>query len=118
MFRNWILAAVVLAGSAGILDAQPFPRPLPAQPGPFPPPAPAPARVDGPWYFRGDPRQPCFIETIDTPRGPMLVFTNEKGSQAYGRLGWGGRVIVYDWDLVGYVRGNYLIWPNGDFWSR
>jgi hypothetical protein len=116
MVRNWLFTSALLIGVTGVLGAQPFP---PSPQPPFPAPNPVPSQVTGQWFFRGDPRQPCFIQAIGTPQGTMLVFTNEKGSQAYGRLSWGGRkVIVYDWNLTGYLQGNSIIWPNGDFWSR
>lgn len=128
MFRTCLLSSAVLFAVSVSAVAQPFPpvgfprqpfppggfpqQPFPQQPGQGSP-------LDGPWYFRGDPNQPCYIQTIPGPQGPMMVFTNEKGSQAYGRLAWGGRrVVVYDWNLTGAYYGNRIIWPNGDFWAR
>lgn len=114
MLRNSILAAVVLAGTAVTLDAQPFPRL------PFPPPQPVPASpVDGRWFFRGDPFQPCSVQTVAGPAGPRLIFTNEKGTPAEGRLSRDGRrVTIPDWNLIGTVRRDAIVWPNGDFWGR
>lgn len=111
-YRKWILAACLAAGAAvGTVEAQP----------PFPPPAPVPAGspIDGPWYFRGDPQKPCYIQTMNGPRGPELVFTNENGTEALGRLSRDGRrVTIPDWNLTGTVRRNAIVWPNGDFWGR
>ena len=116
MIRNLILAAAVAAATGGAVTAQPSPRyPYPS----VPTPAPQPSPVDGPWYFRGDPYQPCHVETVLTPRGPRLIFTNEKGTPAEGWLSRDGRrVTIPDWNLTGSVRGNALVWPNGDFWGR
>jgi hypothetical protein len=75
--------------------------------------------VDGPWFFRGDPWQPCYVQTVPGPQGPILLFTNEKGTRAFGWLSRDGRrVTIPDWNLTGTVRGNALVWPNGDFWGR
>lgn len=120
MIRNLILAAAIAAGAGEAVSAQPGPQ-YPSR-GPFPGgpvPAPGPSPVDGPWYFRGDPYQPCNVETVLTPRGPRLIFTNEKGTPAEGWLSRDGRrVTIPDWNLTGSVRGNALVWPNGDFWGR
>ncbi len=113
--KNWLFAALLATSSAvGTVQAQPpFPVPIPRpQPQPGSP-------IDGPWYFRGDPRQPCFIQTVNGPRGPALLFTNEKGTDALGHLSRDGRrVTIPDWNLSGTVRGNAIVWPNGDFWAR
>jgi hypothetical protein len=119
MLRTCLLAAVVLTTSAAVLDAQPFPRlPFPP-PGPQPVPPASGSPVDGQWYFRGDPSQPCFIQTVGTPAGPAVLFTNEKGTPAYGQVSPDGRwVTIPDWNLTGTIRWNRIIWPNGDFWAR
>jgi len=113
MTSKWFLAVAVLAGTVAVADAQPpFPRPLPPQ-------VPAPGGIDDQWFFRGDPFQPTFIQTVPTPDGPALVFTNEKGTPAYGRLSRDGRhVVIPEWNLTGSLRGNAIVWPNGDFWGR
>ena len=118
MFRTGILAALVLVGSVGALDAQ-FPRrPLP----PFPqqiPPIPPASPVDGQWFFRGDRFQPCYIQTIPGPGGPRVIVTNEKGSQTEGWLNRSGtRLTIPEWNIIGTLRGDALVWPNGDFWGR
>lgn len=131
MTRTTLLALVFTGGLAAVADAQPFPRPFPQpfprqpfpqQPfpqQPFPQQPQGPGGVDGQWFFRGDQFQPTFIETVATPDGPALLFTNEKGGQAYGRMSRDGRrVTIPDWNLTGTVRGNALVWPNGDFWGR
>lgn len=102
MLRSLFLAAAV-ATTAGPVSAQ----------------LPAPSPVDGQWYFRGDPFQPAYIETVATPRGLRLILTNEKGTRAEGWLSRNGRqVTVPAWNLVGRVRRDAIIWPNGDFWGR
>ncbi len=137
MIRTLALSAMILAGTAAESFAQPpyrysfpqsqypYPNPYPESPR-FPQRAPRPQfpnrtpnSVDGMWYFRGDPNQPAYIETVRTPFGTQLIVTNEKGSPAQGELSPDGRrLLVYDWNITGRVQGNYLIWPNGDFWSR
>lgn len=121
MIRNLVLAAAVATAAGGAVSAQPGPRyPYPPPPGPFPGvPAPQSSPVDGPWYFRGNPHQPCYVQTVATPRGPRLIFTNENGTPAEGWLSRDGRrVTIPDWNLTGSVRGNAIVWPNGDFWGR
>lgn len=100
---------------SGIASAQPPGQPY-VPPGP---PTPLVSPVDGRWYFRGDPRYPCFVETITGRDGPRLLFTNEKGSEAIGFLSPDGRqVTIPSWNDSARLRGNMLIWQNGDYWSR
>ena len=115
MFRKWLLGCAALLGpSAGLGAYQPgYPSPSPVRPGPVSSP------IDGPWFFRGDPSRPCLVETVITRRGPQLVFTNEKGSRAFAQLSPDGQeVVIPDWNLMGRIQGNRLVWPNGDFWAR
>jgi len=109
MIRYFVLSAVLAL--PGLVEAQ-FRVP--------PPPMPAlTSPIDGRWFFRGDRSQPCSIQTVATPVSQMLVFTNEKGTPAGGWMSRDGRrVTIPDWNLVGRVRGNQIVWPNGDFWSR
>jgi hypothetical protein len=50
-------------------------------------------------------------------------FINENGSRAWGRVS-PDRVYVPDWQdeygrgLVGRVRGDRIIWPDGNYWYR
>jgi hypothetical protein len=116
-YERWLFAIILLVGVTAAAGAQSPSPPTypPSRPGMSVPPAP----VDGQWFFRGDPRQPCYVQTVPGPRGPALVFTNEKGTQAYGRLSRDGRrVTIPDWNLTGTVCGNALVWPNGDYWAR
>lgn len=108
-----LLAIGATAGTAAAQPPYPFPRPVPL-------PAPAPGSpFDGQWFFRGDFRRPCFVQTVNGPRGPALLFTNENGTDAIGHLTRDGRrVTIPDWNLTGTLRGNSIVWPNGDFWSR
>lgn len=118
--RRWILAAILILGSTGVVVAQNYPQ----YPYPYPYPNPTPnvprSQIDGQWFFRGDPSKPCYIETVYTPQGPQLVLTNENGSQSSGRLLRDGRhFIAYDWNReVALVRGNTILWPGGGFWTR
>ncbi|MBN9518899.1 hypothetical protein J0H58_10330 [bacterium] len=113
MFRTAVLASVVAVWAAADLPAQPFP-------GRFPSPIPHPQTgIEGVWYFRGDPFQPCSVQTQWTPVGPQLVFVNEMGSPAAARLSRDGRrVEIPEWNLAGRVYPDRIVWPNGDFWAR
>jgi hypothetical protein len=114
MFRKIMFTTAILAGLASTVEAQPVPR-LPFSPQSFP----ISASIEGPWFFRGDPFQPCSVQTVATPFGPRLIVTNEKGTSAGARLSRDGRrLTIPAWNLVGTLRGNSLVWPNGDFWSR
>jgi len=112
-FRKWLFATLLAVGATSVAAAQPpFPSPVPI-------PLPRPSPVDGTWFFRGDPSKPCSVQTVAGPQGPYLVFTNENGTSAAGRLSRDGRrVTIPDWNLTGTVRGDALVWPNGDFWRR
>ncbi len=107
MIRTLALAAVL--ATAGVAAAQP----------PWPPP-PAPVGLEGRWFMSGDPHQPCYIQVFPGPRGPQLVFTNEKGDRSRGRILLGGRrVIADDWGgLVGDIRDGEIVWRNGTDWVR
>jgi hypothetical protein len=125
MIHTRILAAGILLFAASAATAQPpfprqYPQPFPQQPFPQHGPGPvAHGSIVGHWYFRGDPFAPCFIEPVRTPRGEGLLFTNENGTTALGWLSRNGRsVTIPEWNLKGTLRGNSLVWPNGDFWSR
>ncbi len=111
MLRNWLLTALFLFGSAGLVEAQYFPPPRMA---------PRPASVEGTWYYQGDPTAPCSIQVVPGPTGaPRLIITNENGEQSRGRLLPGGGVVADDWGILhGRVMGNTLRWENGTVWSR
>jgi hypothetical protein len=135
MYRNLIFSLVALGATTVTAAAQPpwfsrpqppspwFPRPQPQPPSSWFPksqvPTPAQSPVDGVWFFRGNPFQPCYIQSVYTPFGVRLIFTNEMGSRATGGLSANGRqVYVNEWGLTGRVRRDRIVWPNGDFWSR
>ncbi len=87
---------------------------------PAPPAVPVP-NLAGRWFMNGDPNQPTQI-VQPRPDGPAL-FINEHGSQAPGQI-QGDRVWIPSWSdgrrvgLVGFLRGDRIVWPNGTFWSR
>lgn len=89
--------------------------PAPAQPLP-----PAP-HISGVWYMHCDPNLPC--EIIQHGSGHRATFVNEHGSSAWGSVR-GDQVWIPAWSdgrsqgLVGVIRGDRIIWPNGTFWSR
>ena len=77
--------------------------------------------LSGTWYLNGDGDRPCYIEQR---RDGRVLFTNEKGSAAWGEMS-SGRVWIPDWSpgegeqgLEGRIRGDRIIWPDGHFWSR
>jgi hypothetical protein len=101
------MAALALPGSVVSAQYRVPPLPVPLLP------------LEGEWFFRGDPSQPCLIRAVPSPAGRLLVFTNEKGTPAMGWLSRDGRrVTIPDWNLVGKITPNRIIWPNGDFWGR
>jgi hypothetical protein len=81
-----------------------------------PPPGPS---LDGIWYNRANDGQCQIIQ-----RGPdRAVFINENGSRAGGRID-GDRVYIPDWQdgygrpLMGRLRGDRIVWPDGNYWYR
>ena len=81
---------------------------------------PALPNLNGTWYMHGNPDQPT--EILQRPSGRAL-FINEHGSRARGMV-YPDRVFIPDWSdgssrgLVGRVRGDRIVWPYGNFWSR
>ena len=76
--------------------------------------------IHGRWFMNGDPNKPCEIRQ-DRNRA---LFINENGSRARGTVR-GSYVLIPDWSdgqgsdgLIGRVRGNRIVWPNGSFWAR
>lgn len=85
---------------------------------------PALARVpnlDGIWYMNGDPGKPTRI--VQWRLDGRAMFVNEKGSQAWGSVS-ADSVWIPEWSdgfqqgLTGAIRGNQIIWPDRNFWSR
>jgi hypothetical protein len=77
--------------------------------------------IGGNWYMNGDWNAPC--EIIQERRDGRAEFVNENGSHARGTVR-GDRVWIPEWNdgrqqgLVGVIRGDRIVWPNGTFWSR
>ena len=77
--------------------------------------------LEGIWYHSGDPGKPARI--VQRRLDGRALFINENGSQAWGSVG-GSMVYIPDWSdgfqqgLVGTIRGDRIIWPDGNFWSR
>src|SRR5262245_34742008 len=83
-----------------------------------------PARVpniSGTWYMNGDPYQPCQV--IQRRLDSNAYFINEHGSGAWAVV-VADQVWIPEWSdgrqqgLLGLLRGNRIVWPNGTFWSR
>jgi hypothetical protein len=115
MLGKWLLSATLLLGFGDMATAfSPFP--------PRVPPVQQPVGLEGPWYYEGDPRFPCYVQIIPDPREPRLIFTNEKGEQTEGIFIRGGtQVLAYGWGgggLVGDLRHNAILWHNGTSWVR
>jgi hypothetical protein len=116
MFRIAILTAVLAAVTGAAASAQPFPH-FPPQPST---PAVNPYNLAGVWYNAGDPLKPCYIQVVPSPAGPYLLLTNEKGTPSRARFIRGGsRLVADDWGgLVGRIRGDRIVWPDGNDWTR
>jgi len=132
---KYLLLTALTAGSllacAATAQAQPWGPPPPTPWGP-PPAQPGPwgddefrervPNLNGVWYNNGNPSVPCRIVQRE-PDGRAL-FINENGSQAWGTIR-GDRVWIPEWNngpgregLRGRYRGDRIIWPDGNFWSR
>jgi hypothetical protein len=109
IFTALVAAAALwlLAGGPQVVKGMPLPNPAP--------------NIHGVWYMHGDPYLPC--EIVQIRRDGRALFTNEHGSSAWGTVddyyvwipGWSdGRRM----GLVGRIRGDRIIWPNGSFWAR
>jgi hypothetical protein len=78
--------------------------------------------ISGVWYMHGDPYLPCEIIQHGPDRS-RATFVNENGSSALGSVR-GDQVWIPEWSdgrsqgLLGVIRGERIIWPNGTFWSR
>jgi hypothetical protein len=86
-----------------------------------PPDSGPPARIpnlNGTWYMRGNPDQPCRI--IQRRPDGRALFINENGSRAEGFVR-GDHVFVPDWNNGrgerGRIQGDRILWP-GSYWSR
>jgi hypothetical protein len=87
---------------------------------PLGPPPPGVPDLAGTWLNKGDPNQPCEIR--QRPGDDRALFVNEKGSEAPGFIR-PDRVVVPTWGedeqgLVGFLRGNRIVRPEGGFWTR
>lgn len=77
--------------------------------------------ISGVWYMHGDPDLRC--EIVQKRLDGRALFINEHGSSAWGTV-QGHLVSIPDWTdgrtegLVGRIRGDRIIWPNGTFWER
>ena len=111
--RSTLAAGLLLLAFVALAPAQDGPRYLPPR-------RPVP-NLNGTWFLNGDTRKPC--EIIQYLPGRRAEFTNENGSTAWGTIR-GDSVWIPDWSdgvsqgLMGRVRGNRIIWPNGSYWSR
>ncbi len=77
--------------------------------------------LSGTWYMHGDPNLPT--EIVQRRLDGRALFINEHGDEAGAEI-QGDRVWIPEWNdgprrgLVGYIRGNKIVWPNGTYWSR
>jgi hypothetical protein len=102
------------AGASGVYQ--------PGGPGPRDP-APRWGRVpdlNGVWYNGGDEEQPCRI--IQRRGSTRATFINERGTRAAGTIR-GNRVFIPSWGedeggLEGVIRGDRIVWPDGNYWQR
>lgn len=106
-----------------IWPRNPVPNRLPGEfPAWRPSPYGFPGSLAGLWFGDGNPSIPTQI-IQPRPDGNAL-FINQHGSQAWGTIE-GDRVWIPEWTdgrgsqgLLGVIRGDRIIWPNGSFWLR
>jgi hypothetical protein len=109
-----IMVALLLVALAGSAQAQREP------PGDWGPRERIP-NLNGTWYMNGNPDQPTRI--IQREPDGRALFINEKGSRARGTVS-PDRVFIPDWSdgysdgLVGRIRRDRIVWPDGNYWSR
>jgi hypothetical protein len=71
----------------------------------------------GEWLMEGNADQPCAI----FQQGRVLLFVNERGDFATGRITEATKVVVHGWgDLVGELtdEGKTISWGNDTRWKR
>jgi hypothetical protein len=103
------ITLLVLATASPLAVAQgyDFPRRLP--------------NLSGAWYMNGDEDAPC--EIIQRGRGDRALFINERGDQTWGQVR-PDSVWIPAWTdgrhrgLYGRLRGNRIVWPDGNYWSH
>jgi hypothetical protein len=77
--------------------------------------------IGGTWFMNGDENLPCQI--IQRRQDGQAEFVNEHGDRAWGTVRR-DRVYIPEWTdgrsrgLVGRLRGNRIVWPDGNYWSR
>jgi hypothetical protein len=77
--------------------------------------------ISGTWFMNGDENLRCKI--IQRRLDGHALFINENGSPAPGTVRR-DEVWIPEWTdgrregLVGRIRGDKIVWPNGSFWSR
>jgi hypothetical protein len=77
--------------------------------------------ISGLWYNRANGGEAQIIQRRLDGRA---LFINEKGDRAWGTVE-GDRVWIPDWQdgygrygLRGQIRGNRIVWPDGNYWYR
>ena len=77
-------------------------------------PPPAASSLDGTWYNRANGGECQIIQR--EPDRAMLI--NENGSRARATVD-GDRLYVPAWgNAVARIRGDRIIWPDGNYWYR
>jgi hypothetical protein len=90
----------------------------------YPPPPPSNyggqgvPNISGVWYNNSNGGRCQVIQ--QGPSGQAL-FINEQGNQAWGSIR-GDTVFIPAWNngqgQQGWIRGNRIVWPDGNFWAR
>jgi hypothetical protein len=83
-----------------------------------PPPNQAVPNIDGIWYNHSNGGR---CEVIQRWPDTRARFINENGDRAWGFIER-DRVFIPDWNngegQRGWVRGNRIVWPDGNYWER
>jgi hypothetical protein len=94
--------------------------PVQAQPRDYGPGSDRVPNLNGVWYNRANDGR---CEIVQRRPDGRAMFINEKGDRAWGEVR-PDRVFVPDWSdgydrgLEGRIRGDRIVWPDGNYWYR
>ena len=120
--RSMIPLAVLLMAFAVPAEAVAQYRAAPWGPAYGPPVRGPVPNISGTWFRNGEEENPTEIQQ-QGPDGREARFINENGDEAWGEVR-PDSVWIPEWKvrghrgLMGQIRGDRIVWPDGSFWSR